>query len=290
MHHALTIDVEDYFQVAAFFGVIDRDDWGKWPSRVDTNTRRILDLLDEHDARATFFVLGWVAERQPDLVREIARRGHEVGCHGFSHRFIYEQSEAEFRAETQRAKALLEDITGDPVRGYRAASYSITEASCWALETIRASGFEYDSSVFPIRHDNYGLARAPGVPHWAATAGGRILEFPLTTARLFGMNLPVAGGGYFRAYPYALTRTMIRRHERMRRDPFIFYLHPWEIDPQQPRIAGAPLRSRMRHYINLASCEGRLMRLLGDFRFTPLGRFATEFSRDDDLATYRYTD
>jgi polysaccharide deacetylase family protein (PEP-CTERM system associated) len=225
-----------------------------------------MDLFDAREIRATFFVLGWVAERNADLVREIAGRGHEVACHGYSHELVYNQEQEVFREETARSKAMLEDITGTRVRGYRAASFSITTASRWALDILAEAGFEYDSSIFPIRHDRYGMVDAEPVPHHMETAGGRsLVEFPLSTARLLAFRLPVAGGGYFRLYPYALTRTGLRQVNRGN-SPFIFYLHPWEIDPEQPRLNGS-LFSRFRHYNNLDKCETRLLRLLDDFRF-----------------------
>ena len=282
MQHALTIDVEDYFQVAAFFDVVDYERWDEYPRRVVQNTRRILELLDRRSVRATFFVLGWVAEREPELVREIAAGGHEIACHGWSHQFIYRQTPECFREETRRSKALLESLSGGPVEGYRAASYSVTNDSRWALEIIREAGFSYDSSVFPVRHDNYGMPDAPHLPHMARTGAGDLLEFPLTTARFGPLSLPVAGGGYFRLYPYAFTRAMILRHERSRTDPFIFYLHPWEIDPSQPQIEGASKKSRFRHYLNLSRCEARLARLVDEFEFVPLGDVARSLLAGQD--------
>ena len=266
IRNALTVDVEDYFHVSAFAESIDRRDWDKQPLRVENNTRRLLDLFDEHQVKATFFVLGWVAERATNLVREIAARGHEVACHGYSHQLVYNQTPGVFREETLRSKHLLEDIVQTPVRGYRAASYSITERSRWALDIIAEAGFDYDSSIFPIRHDRYGIPGAPDYPHRLETPkGNSLVEFPLSTARLFNYRLPVAGGGYFRLYPYALTRAGLRQINR-RQQPFIFYLHPWEIDPDQPRIA-AHWFSRFRHYNNLDKCESRLRRLMNDFQF-----------------------
>ena len=264
--NALTVDVEDYFQVSAFAESIDRRDWDKHPLRVENNTRRLLDLFDGQQVKATFFVLGWVADRSKDLVKEIAARGHEVACHGYSHQLVYNQTPDVFREETLRSKHLLEDIVQTPVRGYRAASYSITERSRWALDIIAEAGFDYDSSIFPIHHDRYGIPDSPDSPHRLETPKGHsLVEFPLSTARLFSYRLPVAGGGYFRLYPYALTRAGLRQINR-RQQPFIFYLHPWEIDPDQPRIA-ANWFSRFRHYNNLEKCESRMRRLMSDFRF-----------------------
>lgn len=265
--NALTVDVEDYFQVAAFSKSIDRSEWNSIAPRVVQNTQRLLDVFDEAQVSATFFVLGWVAERFPKLVSEIHGRGHEVACHGFGHELIYRQSVDDFRDETVRSKAVLEEITGAQVAGYRAASYSITARSLWALDVIADAGFQYDSSIVPVRHDLYGMAGARPVPHELRTAQGRkIVEFPPTTFRLLGQRLPVGGGGYFRLYPYWLTAYLLRQVNRSR-SPFIFYLHPWEIDPQQPRVSASWL-SRFRHYCNLDKTEQRLRRLLFDFRFT----------------------
>ena len=269
--NALTVDVEDYFHVAALAPGIPRDSWDARESRVVANTRRLLDVFGQFDARATFFVLGWVAEREPQLVREIAARGHEIACHGFSHSLVYEQTPETFRAETLRAKQLLEDITGSAVLGYRAASYSIVRDSLWALDILAEAGFAYDSSIFPVRHDRYGIPDAQRIPHRLVTPnGGSIVEWPLSTASLLGFRLPVAGGGYFRLFPYWLTRWGLASINRREQQPFIFYMHPWEIDPEQPRVRASWL-SRFRHYNNLDQCEARLRRLLGDFRFGSAG-------------------
>ncbi len=215
IRNALTVDVEDYFHVSAFAQAIDRRDWDKWPLRVEKNTHRLLDLFDEYQVKATFFVLGWVAERQPGLVREIAVRGHEIACHGFSHQLVYNQSPEVFREETGRSKSLLEDIAQSPVRGYRAASYSITARSLWALDILAETGFEYDSSIFPIRHDRYGIPGAEEKPHQLMTPEGRtLIEFPLSTAKMLNYRVPVAGGGYFRLYPYWLSRAGLRQINR----------------------------------------------------------------------------
>jgi len=265
--NALTVDVEDYFHVSALATSIDRDSWSTRESRVVGNTHRLLDLFGQFGVLGTFFVLGWVAERHPRLVKEIAARGHEVACHGYSHRLVYEQSPEEFRTETARSKSLLEDITGGAVLGYRAASYSIVRKSLWALDTLVELGFAYDSSIFPVRHDRYGIPDAERAPHRMSTPGGRsIVEWPLSTARVAGQRLPVSGGGYFRLLPYWLTRWGLASINRRELRPFVFYLHPWEIDPDQPRIPATWL-SRFRHYTNLEKCEERLRRLLGEFRF-----------------------
>ena len=267
--NALTIDVEDYFQVAALASAIPRESWAAREYRVERNTDRLLSLFAELGLRGTFFILGWVAERSPALVRRIFDSGHEVACHGFSHQLIYLQSREEFTAETRRAKCYLEDVIGQPVLGYRAASFSITRDSLWALDVLIDCGFEYDSSVFPVRHDRYGI---PGASHdpgrIAAPSGRSIVEFPMSVANILGMRVPVSGGGYFRLLPYWLTRAGLRTINERARRPFVFYLHPWEIDPEQPRFRVGPL-SRFRHYTNLRRCEARLRVLLQDFSFAP---------------------
>ena len=267
VQHAMTVDVEDYFQVAALAGAFDPARWDEVPRRVVPNTQRLLELFERHGIRATFFVLGWVAEREPELVREIAARGHEIACHGYSHQLVYSQTPAVFRAETLRAKALLEDIVQRPVDGYRAASYSITRASLWALDVLADAGFRWDSSIFPIRHDRYGVPGSPRHPYRLLTPNGATLtEIPLTTAEVLGQRLPAAGGGYFRLYPYPLSRWLFARAARS--GPGIFYLHPWEVDPAQPRVTNIGALSRFRHYNNLDRCLARLEQLLRDFRFT----------------------
>lgn len=264
--NALTVDVEDYFQVSAFANSIDRKEWDNHPLRVVNNTNKLLDLFDEYQIKATFFILGWVAERKKDLVLEIARRGHEVACHGFSHQLVYNQSPDVFREETVRAKNILEDIIQRPVIGYRAASYSITEKSKWALDILAESGFVYDSSIFPVRHDRYGMPNTPEHPYRLKTpAGHSIIEFPLSTVKIVNYRLPIAGGGYFRLYPYWLSRMGLKHINRQEKQ-FIFYLHPWEIDPEQPKISAGWL-SRFRHYNNLDKCEARLRNLMSDFKF-----------------------
>jgi len=265
--NALTIDVEDYYHVAALAPSISRNSWDERESRVVGSTQKLLSIFGEFDVRATFFVLGWVGERHPRLVQEIAARGHEIACHGFSHRAVYEQSPEEFHDETRRSKHLLEDIIGSEVIGYRAASFSITTRSLWALDILVELGFAYDSSIFPVRHDRYGIPGAERVPHRMSTPKDRsIAEWPLSTALAFGLRLPLAGGGYFRLLPYWFSRWGLASINRRERRPFIFYLHPWEIDPAQPRVPTGWL-SRYRHYTNLGKCEERLRRLLGEFRF-----------------------
>jgi polysaccharide deacetylase family protein (PEP-CTERM system associated) len=269
--NAFTVDVEDYYQVSAFANSVSKEEWPSYESRVERNTRRLLDRLDEHAVKGTFFVLGWVAEREPALVREIFARGHEIACHGYSHDLVYNQSPEVFRGETLRAKGFLEDTLGQAVNGYRAASYSVTRRSLWALDVLVEAGFTYDSSIFPISHDRYGIASAPRLPfELELGGGGSIREFPLTTVRLAGVSLPIAGGGYFRLLPYGWTRMGFRRVNARDGAPGVFYMHPWEIDPGQPRLNGS-LLSRLRHYTNIDVCEARLTRLLTDFEWAPMG-------------------
>ncbi len=267
MLNALTIDVEDYYQVSAFESVVPLADWERYESRVEKNTHRILDLLDAHTTTATFFVLGWVAERHPGLIRTLGARGHEVASHGYAHRRVYTQTPAQFRTETRRSKCLLEDTLGHPIRGYRAASYSITMHSLWALEVLREEGFVYDSSIFPIRHDLYGIPSHPRFCHMIpGQSDAPLVEFPLSTLRLGGTNFPIAGGGYLRLFPYAYTRWGLRYLNRREGQPAVVYLHPWELDPEQPRLPAGTL-SRFRHYTNLHRMEERFVRLLQDFSF-----------------------
>jgi polysaccharide deacetylase family protein (PEP-CTERM system associated) len=273
MRNALTIDVEDYFQVTAFEGVVDRDDWPVYPSRVQSNTGRVMDLLDEHGLKGTFFVLGWVAKRFPMLVREISENRHEVACHGFGHELIYNLGPDAFRKDVRLAKTTLEDITGHPVLGYRAPSYSITRKSLWALDILIEEGFKYDSSIFPIYHDNYGIPGAERFPHEIRLNGGSILEFPLTTLGMplpgKKIALPIAGGGYLRLLPAGVIHWGIRRINRLDRQPAVLYFHPWEIDPEQPRIK-ARLKSRFRHYVNLDLTEDKLRFLFNALEFGPM--------------------
>lgn len=268
--NAFTVDVEDYFHVAALSSAIARDTWASRELRVEANTERLLEILDERGVRATFFVLGWLAERTPTLVRRIAAAGHEVACHGFSHKLVYTQTPDEFRQETLRAKSFLEDTLGHAVLGYRAASFSVTRASLWALDVLIDAGFRYDSSIFPIHHDLYGLPGATPEPHRVSAPSGRTLaEFPMSAASFLGVQVPVSGGGYFRILPYWLTRAGLKQINERRGRPFAFYLHPWELDPGQPRIEVGRF-SRFRHYTNLTRCEERLQCVLGDFAFTSM--------------------
>ena len=267
--NALTIDVEDYFQVAALAEAVDRKDWHDMEYRVEANTDRLLSVLGDHNTKATFFTLGWVAEKSPALVRRIHDAGHEVASHGYSHQLIYKQTPEVFREETRRSKAILEDIIGEPVTGYRAASYSITAQSRWALDILCEEGFTWDSSIFPVHHDRYGMPGTPRWPHRLKTDNGsEIAEFPLSTLKLPGYTLPIAGGGYFRLFPYWFSQWGLGSINRMGK-PFVFYLHPWEIDPGQPRL-DVKWFSRFRHYNNLEVCEQRLVNLLKRFRFTTI--------------------
>ena len=266
--HAMTVDVEDYFHVAAFAKVIKPAEWHTWPSRVEANTHRLLQVFADHNIHITFFILGWVAERYPELVKTIRAQGHEIASHGYSHQLIYRQTPAVFREETQRSKQILEDLAQVPVLGYRAASYSITRKSLWALDILAELGFAWDSSIFPTHHDNYGIPGSPEQPYTIVTqAGFSLTEFPLTTARVFGQSVPAAGGGYFRQYPYWLSRWLFNRASHNQTRSQIFYLHPWEIDPRQPRVPNASWFSNFRHYTNLDLCLPRLEQLLQDFQF-----------------------
>jgi polysaccharide deacetylase family protein (PEP-CTERM system associated) len=268
--NAMTIDVEDYFHVSVFDGVVPRARWDALESRVCANTERILALFDEHNIKGTFFVLGWVAEHFPSLVTRIAELGHEVASHGYSHRLVYDQTPRAFRDDVRRAKAVLESRSGRPVLGYRAPSYSITPRSLWALDILIEEGYRYDSSIFPIRHDRYGIPLSPRHPYPIHRRHGDLIEAPASTTTFPMMNLPIAGGGYFRILPYQWTHWGISRVNRQEGRPVIFYLHPWEIDPEQPRLRAGVL-SRFRHYRNLDKTETRLRQLLADFRF---GRLA----------------
>ena len=266
---ALSVDVEDYFHVEAFRDRISPDCWPSYPSRVVENTRRVLDLFARHGTRATFFVLGWVAERFPQVVREIAAAGHEVGCHSYWHRCIWHLSPDEFRADTRRARAAIEDAAGQPVVGYRAPSFSVVERSLWAVDILSQEGFLYDSSVFPVHHDVYGMPHAPQSPfEWTCGEGRRLFELPPTTVRLGSWNLPAAGGGYLRILPEWYTRWAFRKARREGRG-LVLYFHPWEIDPDQPRLRGRA-RSRFRHYFHISRMEGRIAKVLATRRFAPL--------------------
>ena len=268
--NAMTVDVEDYFQVAAFEKCIRREDWPRWPARVEDNTRRVLELFARRGIHATFFVLGWVAERFPALVRDIGAAGHEIASHGFGHERLTNITRSQFREGVVRTKRLLEDINGSAVYGYRAPSYSVGPTTLWAHEELREAGYRYSSSIVPIHHDLYGMPAAPRFAFFTGRPG--LLEIPVTTVRLWGRNWPCGGGGYFRLLPYALFKRGLRRVNRREQRPGVFYFHPWEIDPAQPRVPGAALKSRFRHYLNLARTAPRVERLMRDFHFDRMDR------------------
>ncbi len=329
MLNILTVDLEDYFQVHAFSRVIRFEDWDKFECRIERNTDRLLEVLNSvpcpqhldlppnasrfasddlvsslyarrsapcESPKGTFFVLGWIAERYPDLVRRIQKEGHEIACHGYAHQLIYSQSKEEFREDIKKSKAILQDITGSEVMGYRAPSYSITNKSSWAFEVLVEEGFKYDSSIFPIHHDFYGMPNAPRFPfvisldgnsnfeflmlnlelgtaapqHSSTPSQSSIIEFPLSTVKVFGQNFPISGGGYFRLLPYSLIKYGLKSINEKENKPFTFYLHPWEIDPEQPRIKALLSRSTFRHYVNLNKTEFKFKRLLSDFQFSSI--------------------
>lgn len=331
MFNILTIDIEDYFQVHAFSSVIKFEDWGSYESRIERNTDRILEILNsfrssqdvvrsrfnstqnselstQNSPKGSFFVLGWIAERYPGLIRRIQKEGHEIACHGYAHQLIYNQSRDEFKQDIKRAKGILEDITGCEVIGYRAPSYSIKNKSQWAFEVLVEEGFKYDSSIFPIRHDFYGMPNAPRFPFIISLNGtnnyefsalnyelgdsklitqnsklninnsithslinsNSLIEFPISTVRILGQNIPISGGGYFRLFPYSIFKRGLKRINEVEQKPFIFYIHPWEIDPEQPRVNGLSSRSKFRHYVNLTKAENKFKRLLADFQFSTI--------------------
>ena len=260
--NALTIDVEDYFQVSAFAPFIARSEWPQRECRVEGNVERILAMLGKHQTKATFFTLGWIAERYPQLVRDIVAQGHELASHGYGHQRASDLSEADFFDDIDSAKKLLEDIGGVAVQGYRAPSFSIGSTNLWAFDSLARAGYRYSSSIYPIRHDHYGM---PDAPRFAHEARAGVLEIPVTTLRMGGRNFPSSGGGYFRLLPYALSRWMLRQVNARDGQPAIFYFHPWEIDADQPRVAGIDAKTRFRHYVNIERMPARLNQLLGDF-------------------------
>ncbi len=315
----LSIDVEDYFMVSAFEGVVNRNDWGSYGSHIERNTHRILDILsselhkDSSPVHATFFCLGWVAERYPKLIKKIHANGHEIASHGYDHRMVSDMSQGEFRADLRKSKDILEDITGEPVRGFRAPSYSITRKNLWALRILAEEGFLYDSSIFPVHHDRYGIPDAPRSPFFVSwngrgtvdfmtlsqhsvsnssqprnfsaapveavsSASMQFIEFPVSTLRLAGFNLPIGGGGYFRFFPGRFTQWALRRIEQYEKMPIVFFIHPWEIDAAQPRISGLSAKSRFRHYLNLSRTEARFKRLVRDFSFSSFRGFLSDRS------------
>ena len=281
--NALTIDVEDYFHVAALSEAISPEDWSSMEYRCEANTDRLLEIFDNAGVKGTFFVLGWVAEKSPALVRRIADAGHEIASHGYSHQLVYNQTPEVFREETIKSKELLEEQVQQPVNGYRAASYSITNQSRWALDILAEAGFTWDSSIFPVHHDRYGMPGSPRWPHRLTTdKGHELVEFPLTTLKFGNFTLPIAGGGYFRLYPYPFSQWGLNQANRQG-EPFIFYLHPWEIDPGQPRF-DVKWFSRFRHYNNLDKCEARLEKLVNHFEFTTVADVLSH--KDGQLATF----
>jgi polysaccharide deacetylase family protein (PEP-CTERM system associated) len=263
--NAMTVDVEDYFQVSAFEPHVDKTHWQSLPGRVEANTERILELFESHQVRGTFFTLGWVAERYPGLARKIVDHGHELASHGWEHTRVSAQTPQEFRADVARTRKLLEDISGEPVKGYRAASYSLGSTETWAWDELAEAGYRYSSSIVPVRHDHYGI---PDAPRFAfPAAGGRLLEVPITTLPVAGRNLNCGGGGWFRLFPYAFSRWALNKVNGDEGQAGIFYFHPWEIDPEQPRLNGLGAKTRFRHYLNLHHTYRRVERLLGDFRW-----------------------
>lgn len=270
MLNALTIDVEDYFQVSAFEKDVPRSEWDLYETRVEKNTHRLLDLLNRHNVRATFFVLGWVARRYPRLVREIHALGHEVGSHGYWHRLIYDQSPREFRRDLVQSRDVLADVLGTAVTAYRAPSFSVTKRSLWALDILAQEGFTIDSSVVPTRHDRYGIPGAERSIHRIETASGPLWECPPPVVKVARFALPVGGGGYFRLYPWSWTRHFLSKIHRNGAEPFVFYVHPWEVDPRQPRLPAGSRIARFRHRVNLSTTEAKLDLLLGEFPFGPL--------------------
>lgn len=278
----MSVDVEEHFQVSAFESKIEREHWQNIPSRVEYNSDRILGMFKDYDVKATFFVLGWIAERHPNLIRRIHDAGHEIASHGFSHIRATKQTREEFSRDVDRTKKLLEDICGKDVNGFRAASFSIGAQNLWALDVLQEVGYRYSSSIYPIHHDLYGMPNAPRFPF--NRGKGSLVEIPVSTVRLFNKNLPCGGGGYFRLLPYAYSSWALRQLSQCERQPAVFYFHPWEIDPEQPRPRGLGLKARVRHYTNLGRMESRLKRLLSDFQW---GRFDHIFlDRPASVAEY----
>ena len=271
--NALTIDVEDYFQVSAFAPHIKRSEWNSRECRVERNVGRILEMLSANKTKATFFALGWIAERYPQLIRQIAAQGHEIASHGYGHERASDLTEDAFFADIHLAKVILEDLCGTEVKGYRAPSFSIGAGNLWAFDCLARAGYRYSSSVYPIRHDHYGM---PESPRFAYSVRPGLVEIPVTTLRALGRNLPSSGGGYFRLLPYVLSRWMLRRVNTGDQQPGIFYFHPWEIDVAQPRIEGISNKTRFRHYVNISRMEAKLAQLLDDFQW---GRMDEVFRR-----------
>jgi len=272
LKNAMTVDVEDYFQVSAFEPYIAKNQWDALPHRVANNTHRVLDLFAAHGVKATFFTLGWVAERYPDVVKRIVAEGHELACHGYEHIRVTEQTPAQFRADVAKTKLILEDLGGVAVQGYRAASYSINASNLWALDILQEEGFAYSSSIYPVKHDLYGMPDAPRFRYEPLAGHPDFKEIPITTLKIGAKNLPCGGGGFFRFYPYAVSKWAFRRVNQAEQQAAIFYFHPWEIDPEQPRQSGLNLKTRTRHYLNLQRMEGRIKQLLRDFEWDTMAK------------------
>lgn len=271
----MSVDVEEYFQVSAFASTVSEGDWDAYESRVEYCIDRLLQLFAAHDARCTFFTLGWVAERHKAMIQRIVDGGHELASHGYSHQRATNQTPEEFRADIRRTKTILEDLAGTSISGYRAASFSFDESNSWAHGILEDEGYRYSSSVYPVIHDHYGMPSAPRFP-FKPLPGKNFTEFPLTTIRRLGRNIPCAGGGYFRLFPYGISRWAIRNVNETHHEPAVFYFHPWEIDPDQPRVQGASLKTRFRHYVKLGQMEHKLSRLLSDFRWDRIDRVLQE--------------
>lgn len=265
----MSVDVEDYFQVSAFENHIKRDDWDELPHRVEFNTRKILELFAEHNVKSTFFVLGWVAERYPQLIREIVEQGHELASHGYGHQRATLQTRQEFKEDITKAKKILEDISAEGIKGYRAPSYSISKENFWAHDELKDAGYIYSSSVYPVKHDLYGI---PDAPRFTYQCDNGLIEIPVTTTQFLGKNFPAGGGGFFRFYPYSLSKWIIQRVNSKEQQNTMFYFHPWEIDPDQPKQQGIHWKSRFRHYLNLSKTKERLTRLLIDFKWDRMDR------------------
>lgn len=278
--NAMTVDVEDYYQVSAFDPYILRDDWKNYPSRVEANTDRILELFDKHDVKSTFFTLGWVADKFPSLVKRIVDQGHDLASHGWDHKRVTRLTRDEFSVDVEKSKKILEDVSGTEVNGYRAPSYSFTLKNDWAHDVLLEQGYLYSSSVAPIKHDLYGI---PSAPRFSYTcANDQLLELPITTTRMMNKNFPCGGGGWFRLYPYAVSKWAINRVNKNDNEPAIFYFHPWEIDPEQPRIEGVKLSAKFRHYQNLAHMERKITKLLADYKWRTIPEvYAADLARMD---------
>jgi len=286
MINAFTVDLEDYFQVSAFSGSVDRPQWASFPSRVEQNTDRVLEILAAAHCRATFFTLGWIAERFPQLIRRVSGAGHELACHSFAHRYVYDLNRQQFREDTLRAKRAIENASGVAVTGYRAPSFSITKSSDWAFEVLADLGFQFDSSVYPVRHPNYGIPEAPLTPYRIETPSGNLIEFPMPALQFGNRRAPFGGGAYLRLLPYAFTRWAINHVNRIENRHVCVYVHPWEFDPVQPRLSTG-IAARIRHYVGLRGLTGKVRRLLADFEFEPLGRMANRLLLEKPALTER---